>query len=147
MQVNNIKTAFTQTALDVCRAWPFNNVKSSKQPQWKEAAEFPDSLFPEEGRCKDIELWAERVGNHGVPLQPTPCLLLSFSLTPRVTAKTHAARLHLLSFLSAHSYRIFVLLTLIRLPRCCHTCCLIWSRLSACGLTAGKKWVLTVPCN
>lgn len=40
-----------------------------------------------------------------------------------------------------------VLLTLIRLPRCCHTCCLIWSRLSACGLTAGKKWVLTVLCN
>lgn len=97
-QVNSVRTAFTQTALDVRRAWALNNVQCSQQPQWKEAAQFPDSLFPEEGRCKEIELWAERVGNHGVPLQPTPCLLLSFSLTPRVTAKTHAVRLHLLSF-------------------------------------------------
>lgn len=30
-----------------------------------------DSVFPEEGRCKETEPWAEHEGNHGIPFPPS----------------------------------------------------------------------------
>lgn len=54
------------------RVWTFKNVSCLQKSESKEAAQFPDSVLPEEGRCKEIGLWAEHRGNLSVPSSTHP---------------------------------------------------------------------------
>lgn len=52
----NARMTSRQCQAKVCG---IKNVQCLQEAQWKEAAQFPDWMFPEEGRCKEMELWAE----------------------------------------------------------------------------------------
>lgn len=120
-----------------CRVWTFKNVLCLQQSEWKEAAQFPDSLFPEEGRCKEIGLWAEHGGNLSVP-SPRHC-------------KTHTS-----DFISTLSFALLSLWDL-----CCYdsykhafitqssVSFLLLSSQSgfASDLSADRAWLLTILCS